>query len=153
MQRQLRQFEFVIVGVPYVKRAPQFRVVKTKSGKTFVHTYKEKKAEKEEIYIKNCATEAFGDQPLFEGPLQVNLCFYVPIPKSFSQKKRDLANQGNIVPVTRPDLDNYVKLLQDGMNGIIYKDDNLIVDLIARKRYSDNPGTTIIITGINFDEF
>jgi Holliday junction resolvase RusA-like endonuclease len=38
-------------------------------------------------------------------------------------------------PCKKPDIDNYIKLLFDGMNGIIYKDDCQIVALEATKVY------------------
>ena len=35
----------------------------------------------------------------------------------------------------KPDLDNLVKSVLDGLNGIAYVDDNQIIDIEARKEY------------------
>lgn len=46
-------------------------------------------------------------------------------------------------PCVRPDLDNYIKAILDCGNEILWKDDGLIVDIHAFKRYGD-PGICII---------
>jgi len=48
------------------------------------------------------------------------------------------------VPARRPDLDNYLKGVLDGLEkGRVFKDDARIVDLRATKVYGDNPSTLI----------
>lgn len=37
----------------------------------------------------------------------------------------------------RPDLDNIIKALLDGMNGVIYQDDGQVCAIVAIKRYAD----------------
>lgn len=50
---------------------------------------------------------------------------------------------GSHRPVVKPDTDNYIKSTLDGLNGILWEDDNQIVDLVAHKYYSDNPRVEI----------
>lgn len=57
----------------------------------------------------------------------------------------ELAELGQIRPVTKPDADNYAKGPLDAMKGIIWKDDGQIVDLIARKFYSSKPRIEITV--------
>ncbi len=64
-------------------------------------------------------------------PLKLEVVFYVPQPKS-KPKKRDY-------PITRSDLDNYLKLLLDSITGCLIHDDSVIVTINAKKRYSDTP--------------
>jgi Holliday junction resolvase RusA-like endonuclease len=46
---------------------------------------------------------------------------------------------GFLRPTSRPDTDNYIKSVQDALNGIVWKDDSQVVALIADKWYSDKP--------------
>jgi len=51
--------------------------------------------------------------------------------------------------VTKPDLDNYVKLVLDAMNTVVFKDDSQVVSIIAWKGYAkDYAGMNIYITEI-----
>jgi len=158
MQRKLElqtqpnlKLEFTVPGVPRPKDRPRARIAGY-GKKQFVAFYNTKEVENAENHVLIFATEAMQKQgvSMFESAIALDLLFYVQIPKSFSRVKRERANNGDIVPVTKPDLDNYVKLVMDAMNKVVYKDDNLVVALRARKGYSDNPGTVIIIEELSF---
>lgn len=70
--------------------------------------------------------------------LALTINVYRSIPKSMSKKKRELAIKELLRPISRPDLDNYVKV-KDALNGIIWKDDSQVVRIIANKYYSEMP--------------
>ena len=72
-------------------------------------------------------------------------CFYKPIPKSVSKKEKVLMESGLRRPVGRPDIDNYVKLVQDALNKVFYTDDSVITCLTAKKFYSSVPRVEISI--------
>lgn len=76
--------------------------------------------------------------PLLSGkPLELDITFYMPIPKSLSKKKQDaLLGQAHS---KKPDWDNTGKLLSDVCTGVIVEDDNLFSDVRVRKRYSYSP--------------
>lgn len=40
--------------------------------------------------------------------------------------------------VSRPDVDNIVKAILDGLNGIVYADDTQVAELVASKKYDDS---------------
>ena len=48
----------------------------------------------------------------------------------------------------RPDLDNVIKAILDGMNGVAYEDDQQVSELIAKKHYKGLPKTEITVTEI-----
>ena len=56
-----------------------------------------------------------------------------------------MAVKGELMPTTKPDIDNYVKSVLDASNGMLYHDDNQIVELIARKLYAEEPRVEIRI--------
>lgn len=38
-------------------------------------------------------------------------------------------------PITKPDLDNYIKTILDAMNTVVFEDDSQIVSIVATKEY------------------
>lgn len=79
-----------------------------------------------------------GGKPV-DYPVEVTIRIYRSIPKSFSKKKREQAINNEVVPDTRPDLDNYIKALLDASNGLLFQDDNQVVKLVASKHYAKMP--------------
>ena len=90
----------------------------------------------------------YKQEPL-TGPLKVELKFFRHVQSSLSKKERALRLSGSHRPVVKPDTDNYIKSTLDGLNGLLWEDDNQIVDLIAHKYYSDNPRVEIEVTQLN----
>lgn len=84
----------------------------------------------------------YTGEPL-DGPLKVHLKFYRHIQKSISKKEHALRASGAHRPTVKPDVDNYIKSTLDGLNGLLWADDNQIVDLVASKFYSDRPRVEI----------
>lgn len=42
---------------------------------------------------------------------------------------------GQLIPISRPDIDNVLKVVSDALTGALIRDDAQISDLIGRKRY------------------
>lgn len=124
--------ELIIPGKPIAKERPRF----SKRG-----TYSRQKDQERKVQWEIKKLLPIGLEPLEDCALALDLTFYIPYPKSWSEKKKKL----EVFPITRPDCDNYVKFYLDSLNGIIYKDDNLIVEINATKIYSENPRTVIFI--------
>ena len=81
---------------------------------------------------------AGSDWPL-DGPLSVSLTFNVFRPKS---SKREW-------PSVKPDIDNYIKLVLDALNGFVWRDDCQVVKIDATKWYTTNSaGTSVIVKRI-----
>lgn len=78
-------------------------------------------------------------------PLHLGLVVHVQRPASISKKKRPQ-------PVTKPDLDNYIKILSDACNGFIFEDQQ-IVSIHARKAYvADKEKQGVLLTVKEFKE-
>lgn len=129
-----------VPGIPVAKGRPRM----TRAG----HTYTPAKTRSYEERVAWYGVRTMGTRPSLEGPLHLVLTVIVPIPASWSGKKKEMARNGELYPMTRPDLDNYIKVL-DGLNGIVWKDDAQIVCLSAVKVYGDVPGLRIAV----YDEF
>lgn len=105
------------------------------------------KTRKYEAHVRMAAQQAMnlrGALPL-EGPLRMILRADLPIPTSWSKKKRQAAVIGEISPCTRPDVDNYIKAALDACNGIVFADDSQVVRVEAEKAYSLQPKLVVTV--------
>lgn len=90
------------------------------------------------------------DEPLFEGPLHMDIVFYMPIPQSKSKKEQE-ALQGQY-HISRCDLDNMIKFYCDLGNSVLYHDDSQIVSISAKKIYDKVPRVEFSISPIKSGE-
>ena len=88
--------------------------------------------------LHKLAKESYHDKPL-DGELEVTVIFGRAVQKAISTKERKLRLLGRHRPTVKPDLDNYIKSALDALTGVLWKDDNAIVKLVAEKRYMEQP--------------
>lgn len=135
---------FEVLGTPVPQHRPRF----SRAGK-FVRTYnvKEDTQYREKLYWE--AKKALKT-PILRGiPLRVDIDVFRALPSSLAPAKRDLALLGVVRPSTRPDVDNYLKQIFDGLNGIVWEDDGQIVTVTAAKWYSDRPGIKVRVRSLD----
>lgn len=96
---------------------------------------------KREIALRAKAAAPSGKPPT--GPVEVLVRFHLPVPPSWPKWKKAAALDGRLRAQRKPDLDNYLKLLLDGLNGIWWKDDGQIWRMLVTKRYDAEPGTHV----------
>lgn len=116
---------------PISKARPRFCI---RTGKAY-STQK-----KEQQLFKNIVAKQMkqkGMTTMLDGPIYLQADFYTPIPKSISKKKY-LAMIGQ-PDMRRKDIDNYLKMILDSMNNILYIDDAIVTHTDCRKIYSDRP--------------
>ena len=82
-----------------------------------------------------------GENPLFKGPLSMDIIFFIQLPHNTHKYKQKLGDYHRF----RPDLDNMIKFICDISNSIIYKDDCIISQISAKKVYDTEPHTQFII--------
>lgn len=81
---------------------------------------------------------------LLNGPLEVTVWFIMPIPQSWSNKKK-VAAIGEW-HCKKPDIDNLVKGLFDSMNQLIWQDDNQVAVLTTKKIYGNEPMIEVYVS-------
>lgn len=81
------------------------------------------------------AAKLAGCKPILD-PIAITMRFRVKRPKSV---KRDY-------PTVAPDLDKYIRGVNDGLTGVAFADDSQVVQIIASKEYADLPGVDIEIS-------
>lgn len=125
--------EFVIPGKAVGKGRPRFRRVGA-----FVRTYTPEQTVSFENLVKHYASQAMAGNPPTGLAVSVVLQMYVTPPQSWSKKKRQMAIEGQIFPLTSPDCDNCLKAVMDACNEIVWNDDKQAVDVVVSKRYADS---------------
>jgi len=81
------------------------------------------------------AAKMAGCKPILD-PIAITMRFRVKRPKSV---KRDY-------PTVAPDLDKYIRGVNDGLTGVAFADDSQVVQITASKEYADTPGVDIEIS-------
>lgn len=92
-----------------------------------------------------------GRQPI-AGAVALTVRFELKVPRSWSERKRTDAIIGLIPPISRPDLDNFLKAALDACNGIVFADDAHITEISAKKIYGVSPKTVFTIQAFGFEK-
>jgi len=124
-----------VPGLPVAKGRPRMM----RNG----HAYTPAKTRHWEAELKWLAKKASAT--MLEGPLALHVDAVFQIPESWPKWRTVAAEQGEVVHTTKPDLDNLIKIVGDGLNGIAYRDDSQICDVSASKRYGPEPGVWITL--------
>lgn len=97
-----------------------------------------------ENWVKACAVKVWNRPPL-TGALGIRLEIGVPVPSSWSKRKREEALAGVVKPTSKPDLDNALKLAADALNGIVWADDKQITEATIIRRYVAQPMAVLTV--------
>ena len=133
---------FTIPGTPVGKGRPKF----SRAG-AGVRTYTPEKTASYETLVKWSYTAASANRKPFEGEVRLTIVAYHPVPKSWSKKKREAALKGELRPMVKPDADNIGKAIADALNGLAYRDDAQVADLVVQKFYADEPRVEVEVVG------
>jgi Holliday junction resolvase RusA-like endonuclease len=117
---------FSIPGKPQGKGRPRFS---SRSKKT----YTPEATRRYEELVKICYLDKYRGSEAFEGPVSMELCVIMPIPKSASKKAME-AMEGQYC-IKKPDTSNVQKAVEDALNGLAYRDDNQLCRVFAEKIY------------------
>ena len=113
-------------------------------------TYTPKRTRDYEARVRK-AYEAAGGK-LMDGRLAMHVHAVFPTPKSWPKKRLHELAQMGFWHTNKPDIDNVVKAVLDGLHGAAYEDDSCVVSLTAVKRYTKNknelPGVLVMIAQI-----
>lgn len=128
--------KFIVEGEPVGKQRP--RLYRNR-------IYTPEKTKIYECKVKKAYTDATDHY--FEGYTRLTVNAYYSIAKSDSKKKKAMKLSGELRPDKTPDIDNVIKMV-DGLNGIAFKDDSCIVEVIGNKYFSDNPRVEFILEDV-----
>lgn len=127
----MKTLKFFIPGNPVSKGRPRFVRIKR-----FVKTYTPEKTEKWERLVALISAKQRFQRELPTCPLRATMTFYLPRPKSLPKKTEHHTK--------KPDLDNLIKSVIDGMQGVLFYSDSQIYMVNALKMYSvKNQGVAV----------
>ena len=130
------QYTITIPGKPRGKGRPRF-------SRATGRTYTDDATAVYENLVKNMWMTVVGER--LSGELAVSIEAHYAIPTSKPKKMQAAMRDGAMRPTTKPDIDNVIKAVLDGLNGVAYADDSQVVALSASKRYSDDPRVVVIV--------
>ena len=131
----------IVEGEPQGKGRP--RAFRAGAG---VRMFTPEKTRAYEELVATEARKAMAGRPPLVGPCQLELTMVFAVPASWSKAKRAAALAGEVVHTKKIDIDNGVKAICDAFNAIVFADDAQVTDLVARKRFGENPHVEAIIT-------
>lgn len=92
-----------------------------------------------ESVVRMCWNINKPDTWSLDGQYHVQIEAKFTIPKSKPKKWKRDALAGKIYVTKRPDCDNIAKIILDGLNGLAFKDDAQVANLIVKKIYTPGP--------------
>lgn len=124
------EIKFRVLGQPCGKGRPRF-------AKGHVYTPKKTREYETDIktaYISMSKGYSYKDTPVI-------VCIEARLKRAKSNKRK--------YAVTKPDLDNIIKAVLDGLNGVAFDDDRQVIEISAKKLYcnaeNDMPYTEVVI--------
>jgi len=113
------------------------------------HIYAAPEQKKFEALVQEAAEAAFKEQAggeIFQNEVSVTIFQFLPWPKNTTKKELARIESGLAAPTKKPDNSNVAKSVEDAMNKVVFKDDAQVTDLLVRKRFSDKPRISVMIT-------
>lgn len=133
---------FEVPGDPIGKE--RHRTARTKNGR--VISYTPEKTSSYEALVRACYL-AYGGTRFADGePIKMSIYAYFAVPKSNSKQQRLDMLAGRIRPTKKPDADNIAKIICDALNGIAYRDDAQVIQLLIVKEYDTQPQSRVSVT-------
>lgn len=81
--------------------------------------------------------------PWIEGNVKVDVVVAKQLLKTMSKKKKALALAG-VYASSKPDLDNVLKSILDGLNGVIYRDDSQVVAMSISRIWTELASKVVV---------
>lgn len=130
---------FTVPGEPVAKGRPRATV---RSGHARLFT--PEKTVNYESKVALFAKQAMSGAAPLEGPVELSVVATFTTPKTWTKKRLAAHAISPELVIKRPDFDNLLKAVCDGMNGIVFLDDCQVAMLgPCRKVYGAFPGVTI----------
>ena len=137
------EIRIVLPFEPYPSPRPRFRSI-GRFTQTYMPSEYIKHKEQVALHVKSRLPANFQ---LLETALRLIVTFYMPIPKSLSNKRKTAIN--GKPHIKKPDTDNLIKTYKDALESILYVNDSIICEEHIKKLYSDQPRIELIFQEVS----
>lgn len=125
---------FVVYGL--AAPAGSKTIGRGKAGQTFIRDASSKSAPWKRQVAQE-AGEAMDGRQLFDEPLELELLFIQPRPKSHYRRNGHVHDWAPGAPTTKPDLTKLVRAVEDALTSVVWRDDALVVRQLVSKVYGE----------------
>jgi Holliday junction resolvase RusA-like endonuclease len=136
----MMQIMFTIYGEPVAMGRPSFST----RGK-FPVAFTPEKTKNYESDVGMMAKAAMGSSNPLEGALEAFIYVTFAVPDSYSKKRTEACLSDFEKHTKRPDLDNVIKCVIDGMDKIVFENDSQITSIHATKVYGEVAKVEVIV--------
>lgn len=134
--------KIIIPGEPQAKQSARFKILKSKvSKKDFVMSYQKKSVTENATNIGKIALSQLPAEFMpYDCAIVAKVTFVFPPLKSWNKTTKLLFESGEtIFKTSKPDVDNCLKAIFDGLNGIVFVDDSRVSRVLSEKIYGKEP--------------
>lgn len=140
MEEPVNAIAFVVPGEPQGKGRPRIGRVGAQA-----RMFTPAKTVAYEGLIAMAAQQAMAGAVPLDGPVLLEVDMVHVMPASWSKKKRAAAG----LPTCKPDMDNVIKAVGDGCNGVVWQDDRQIAVILAQRAWGDRPEVRVRVAQLD----
>lgn len=133
-------YQFEIFGPPLVQKATRWTCA-CKKGRVYNPSRQDREFLEWQI-------KPFAPRDPLDGPIELSIYFFMPIPKGTSKRLREQMINRVILPTKRPDADNLAYLVTNALKELVYIDDSQVCAQHVYKFYGTDPKTVIRVRPI-----
>lgn len=135
---------FTVPGQPIAKGRPRMAV---RGG--HARAYTPAKTVAYEGLIALAGQQAMDGAAPLSGAVSLDVVAWFAIPASWPKKRKAAALAGTDNRHTsKPDGDNVLKAIGDGLNGVVWQDDSQIAEARVSKRYGETPCVAVTVVAL-----
>ena len=137
---------FTVYGT--AKPAGSKSIGHAKNGRAFVRDSSGTPGKDWRRNVAQAAGIAMRAAPLLDGPVELQVRFYVPRPKVHLSARGGVKASAPGFPTARPDVTKLLRAVEDAITGIVWRDDAQVVVQHAEKRYGEPARAVIAIAPV-----